>query len=220
MATFVTRAQWGARAPRNVPTDITPSRGGVTVHHVGGTRLARARHADCAAQVRGIQGYHMDTNGWWDIAYSHLSCVHGYLYEGRGEGVRTAANGTGTGNRDWYAVCGLTGGSADAYDTVTSGLIDAVTMGVARLRALGGAGSAVNGHRDHLATACPGGLYDRVTGGDFAPGALRTHTVRSGDTLYSIGRQYGVAWGTVAARNGIIAPYTIYSGQRLLISYR
>ncbi|MFB7411448.1 hypothetical protein ACFCZ2_30140 [Streptomyces sp. NPDC056202] len=51
-------------------------------------KVAEPSHADCAAQVRGIQAFHMDSNGWSDIAYSHLACVHGYLFQGRGENVR------------------------------------------------------------------------------------------------------------------------------------
>ncbi|SFD40762.1 LysM peptidoglycan-binding domain-containing protein [Streptomyces aidingensis] len=219
MAVFITRAQWGARAPRNRNTDITPGNGGVTIHHVGGTRTARSSHDDCAAQVRSIQNQHMDTNGWADIAYSHLSCVHGHVFQGRGEGYRTAANGTDSGNQDWYAVCGLTGGTPSAYDTMTAELRDAFRLAVARLRALGGAATAINGHLNHLATACPGNLYTWVQNGTLAPGTVRTHTVQAGETLYAIGQRYGVAWTSIADRNGIRDPYLIYVGQRLLISY-
>ncbi|MDB1089995.1 peptidoglycan-binding domain-containing protein, partial [Streptomyces sp. ACA25] len=170
MAIFVTRSQWGARAPRSRSTNITPGNGGVTVHHVGGSRVARGNHADCAGQVRGIQNYHMDTNGWDDVAYSHLACVHGYVFQGRGEGYRTAANGTTSGNQNWYAVCGLTGGSSTNYDTITNQLIDAFHLAITRLRNQGGAASRINGHRDHLATACPGNLYAYVQNGAMNPG--------------------------------------------------
>jgi hypothetical protein len=217
MAIFVTRSQWGARARRSSNTNITPGNGGVTVHHVDAVRVARSNHADCAGQVRGIQNYHMDTNGWADIAYSHLSCVHGYVFQGRGEGQRTAANGTNAGNQNWYAVCALTGGSSSNYDTITQPLIDAIRLAVARLRSRGGAASRINGHRDHLATECPGNaLYNLVQNGTLNPGGT-THTVRSGETLYSIGQLYGVSWQSIAAANNISEPYTIYVGQVLII---
>jgi hypothetical protein len=170
MAIFVTRSQWGARARRSSNTNITPQHGGVTVHHVDAVRVARSNHADCAGQVRGIQNWHMDNNGWADIAYSHLTCVHGYVFQGRGEGQRTAANGTNTGNQNWYAVCGLVGGTSSNYDTITSGLIDAFHMAISRLRSSGGAASRINGHRDHLSTACPGNLYALVQDGRLNPG--------------------------------------------------
>ncbi|MCE7081570.1 peptidoglycan-binding domain-containing protein [Streptomyces sp. ST2-7A] len=170
MAVFVSRAQWGARAPRSRSTNITPGNGGVTVHHVDGVRVARGSHTDCASQVRGIQNHHMDTNGWQDIAYNHLTCVHGYVFEGRGEGIRSAANGTDSGNQNWYAVCGLVGGSASNYDTITNGLIDAFHLAISRLRARGGAANGINGHRNHTSTACPGNLYALVTDGRLDPG--------------------------------------------------
>lgn len=170
MATFVTRSQWGARAPIEVSNNITPSQGGVVVHHVDGVKVAKADHADCAAQVRGIQNYHMDSNGWSDIAYSHLPCVHGYVFQGRGENVRTAAQGTTQGNDDWYAVCSLTGGTSTNYDTITPQLIDGIRYAINRLRVSGGAARAITGHRDHHSTDCPGALYARVLSGEVNPG--------------------------------------------------
>jgi hypothetical protein len=170
MATFVTRAQWGARAPKSVSNNITPQNGGVSVHHVGATKVAASNHSSCAGQVRGHQNHHMDTNGWSDIAYSHLVCVHGYVFEGRGENVRTAANGTDPGNQNWYAVCALTGGSSANYDPITPELIDAFHHAITRLRNSGGAAGAVNGHRDHKSTECPGNLYPLVQDGTLNPG--------------------------------------------------
>lgn len=43
------------------------------------------------------------------------------------------------------------------------------------------------------------------------------YTVVSGDTLSGIGAKLGVAWPTIAATNGIVAPYTIFPGQRLKV---
>lgn len=170
MATFVSRSDWGARAPSSVSNNITPQNGGVSVHHVGASKVAASDHGSCAGQVRGHQNHHMDGNGWTDIAYSHLVCVHGYVFEGRGEGVRTAANGTNPGNQNWYAVCGLVGGSSSDYDTITDELIDAYHLAITRLRQQGNAASTVNGHRDHLSTECPGNLYPLVQDGTLDPG--------------------------------------------------
>jgi hypothetical protein len=76
----------------------------------------QADHANCAGRVRGIQRYHMEELGWLDIAYSHVLCRHGYVFVGRGFGVRTAANGTTASNERYFAVCFLgddTEGRAD-----------------------------------------------------------------------------------------------------------
>lgn len=44
-----------------------------------------------------------------------------------------------------------------------------------------------------------------------------THTVRAGESLYTIGQMYHVNWMDIARANGITAPYTIYVGQVLTI---
>ena len=41
------------------------------------------------------------------------------------------------------------------------------------------------------------------------------YTVRSGDTLSGIAAQYGLNWHTLAQRNNLQSPYTIYVGQKL-----
>lgn len=43
------------------------------------------------------------------------------------------------------------------------------------------------------------------------------YTVKAGDTLSGIGAAYGINWQSIAAKNGISAPYTIYVGQRLVL---
>lgn len=43
----------------------------------------------------------------------------------------------------------------------------------------------------------------------------RTYTVKSGDTLSGIGAKLGINWKTIANKNGIKAPYTIYPNQVL-----
>ena len=44
-----------------------------------------------------------------------------------------------------------------------------------------------------------------------------TYTVQKGDSLYKIGKKFGVPWPKIAAANGIKPPYTIYPGQVLII---
>jgi lipoprotein NlpD len=45
------------------------------------------------------------------------------------------------------------------------------------------------------------------------------HTVRSGETLYSIAWRYGYDYRSLARRNGIRPPYTIYVGQRIRVNF-
>lgn len=148
---FVSRKQWGARAPRSVSRTINPAKGGVTFHWEG-PHMGAFGHDKCAGKVRGIQRYHMESRGYADIAYTALVCPHGHVYEGRGIGVRTAANGTDAGNDSWYAVCSLAGEGDPFTDAEKRGLRDAASW----LRSSGGASGRVSAHRDHKATACPG----------------------------------------------------------------
>ncbi|MBO5478746.1 MAG: LysM peptidoglycan-binding domain-containing protein [Clostridia bacterium] len=43
----------------------------------------------------------------------------------------------------------------------------------------------------------------------------KSYTVKSGDTLSGIGAKLGINWKTIADKNGIKSPYTIYPGQVL-----
>lgn len=49
-------------------------------------------------------------------------------------------------------------------------------------------------------------------------GVTTYHIVEAGQTLASIGRQYGVGWADLAAWNGITNPNQIFAGQRLVVS--
>lgn len=48
-----------------------------------------------------------------------------------------------------------------------------------------------------------------------AAATASSYTVQSGDSLSAIAAQYGLNWRTLAQRNNLQAPYTIYVGQRL-----
>lgn len=152
-----TRAELGMRLPTSISHNITPSKGGVTGHYFG-PELNIDTHADCVRYWVGAQRFHMRAaddggRGMVDIAYTSGFCDHGYLFPGRGAGVRTGANGTTAGNNDWYACCWI-GGSGE---TPTDRAIAAFTWGVQELRRVGGAGRGVVPHWRHKPTSCCGG---------------------------------------------------------------
>lgn len=165
MSTYVTRSQWGARAPSGSGNQLSPSPKGHAIHWEGPT-MGAPPHSQCDDVVRGIQSYHMDSNGWSDVAYNLMVCVHGYIYEGRGKGKGSAANGTTQANADWYAICALVGEGDAQPAALIAGLADA-----AQMCRDWGAGNGSTGHRDHFATACPGdALYAQVKAGTFGSG--------------------------------------------------
>lgn len=150
---FVTREQWGARNPRAM-TPLPLSRVERVFHHYTGSNAdEQADHANCAARVRAVQNFHLDGRGWNDIAYTLLPCKHGYVFEGRGFGLRTAA--TGPCNDDSYAICFLGDDSVERDDVTDLGR-DAIAETHAEIERLRGIELPALGHRDCMSTACPG----------------------------------------------------------------
>lgn len=109
-------------------------------------------HSQCAGKVRSIQNFHMDGQGWADIAYNFLVCPHGFVFEGRGWGRRSAANGTNAGNAAYHAVCYL-GGKGDPFTDAAKGGFRATRDEWERRY---GRKANVHPHRYFLATECPG----------------------------------------------------------------
>jgi hypothetical protein len=147
---FVTRAEAGLRSPRSVSRNVTPERGGVVLHW-GGPAPRIDSHADCYKVWRAWQRYHMDTHRWVDIAYTMGPCQHGYVFAGRGAGVRTAANGTNEANQNRYAVVWI--GGKGMRPTLRA--VRAALWCVLRLRRRG-AGRDVDPHTRFTGSECPG----------------------------------------------------------------
>jgi N-acetylmuramoyl-L-alanine amidase len=163
--TFVSRSELGWPASA-APLQATTK--GVKVHYLGEPFTASS-HADCVKHVKEVRLSHLanKAEGYSDIAYNFLACRHGYLFEGRGVGKRTGANGNQDLNKGHYAICALLGSKGDLVPTKE--MIQSIRDGIELLRKHG-AGSEIKGHRDGYATACPGGpLYALVTSGDLVP---------------------------------------------------
>jgi hypothetical protein len=96
----------------------------------------------------------MFTRGWADIAYSYLVCKHGFVFEGRGVGIRTAAQGTNAGNDAFHAVCFLGDDTANRDDITDPGrraMREAVTLCNAWAKV-----KEVRPHSFFHPTGCPG----------------------------------------------------------------
>lgn len=158
---MVTRSQWRAKPPTRGGNKISPKPKGTAVHWEG-PKMGSFSHDKCAAKVRGIQAFHMNTRGWADIAYNYVVCPHGYVFEGRGLNIGSGANGTTQANYDYYAVCALTGEGDPTTAALLVGINDAVLLCQTR------AAKTVIGHRDCIQTTCPGPeLYAAVKAGKF-----------------------------------------------------
>jgi hypothetical protein len=150
IAGFVTRDEAGLRPPRSVSYNVDPDRGGVAVHY-GGNGGPPADHGNCIKRWRAWQNFHMDSRGWVDIAYNFGYCNHGYVFAGRGYGVRSAAQGTNDGNQRYLAAVWIGGGNA----APSQAALDALEWIISQVRKHGG-GDDVRPHRSFHSTSCPG----------------------------------------------------------------
>lgn len=150
------RSSWGARATRC--TDRDPAKYRIAIHHT-----VTPSGGDIGARLRGIQAYHMDTQGWCDIGYHFLVSLDGTLWEGRDLdllGTHVGSNNTGnvgicfigcfhsSGCSDWTPFT-PPDGMVEAGGRLAGAIADIYDIDVnAQLR----------GHRDHAGatTSCPG----------------------------------------------------------------
>lgn len=160
----LSRKEIGLIPPISISRKIDASEGGAVLHY-GGSNVPISSHLSCIATFRSWQRFHMGKNfsppasghGWVDLAYTLGVCQHGYTFAGRGEGIRTAANGTKDGNFRFHAIVWIGG----EQQTPTQLALNAMAFGVLALRD-GGAGDRVLGHSDLRDTACPGAVILRL----------------------------------------------------------
>lgn len=149
MPRVIAREHWGAPASRAHLPDLAGSHGfGL---HYNGPALDLPDHSRCDDAVRATRRFHVTVRGWLDIAYSFLVCPHGAVYEGRGWGKRTAANGTNDGNSWGLAVMCLLGEGQQP----TRDMLDAVAWLCGKHDGRYGRVD-VRPHSSFKATGCPG----------------------------------------------------------------
>jgi hypothetical protein len=180
---IVTRAQWGASAPR-----ARPSYGDVQlafVHHT--VSLNDYEPEDSPAIVRGIQRYHQKSNGWNDIGYNFLVDRFGTVFEGRAGGIDqavigaqaqgynssssgVASIGTHTSERltaeAFEAIAAIVAWKLSFHQRPTEGAVTVTSSGGASNRYASGRRvtlQRISGHRDGDSTSCPGqAAYDQL----------------------------------------------------------
>ena len=154
---FVSRTQWGAKAPKSVTRRAPSELSGVAVHWFGSPRAAQS-HDGCSALLRSVQNTHMGpgglgvTGGGADIAYNHAVCPHGKAFTLRGFGVQTGANGDDASNRTFAAIVFMSGTDDEApRPEALETLVEVVRAWQKR-----GAGPLVKPHQFFTGSDCPG----------------------------------------------------------------
>jgi hypothetical protein len=169
---IVSRAQWGAQAPRSSPTHA--SRVDMTVvHHTAGSNSYTREQAP--GRVRGYQNYHRNTLGWTDIGYNALVDRYGTIYEGRAGGLDRGVIGAHAANYNTgsfgVSVMGNFA-SVDAPQAAYDALVRIISwkaavhgfdpMGTTNRTFNGNRLRTISGHRDMGQTACPGLIQNRM----------------------------------------------------------
>jgi len=147
---IVSRSEWGARAATSV-TYISHPVPRYFVHHTEGGHCTT--QSACSSIVKGIQNYHMDSNGWSDIGYNFLVGEDGNAYEGRGWDRVGAHSPNYNSVAFGVSVIGSYT-SKNPNAAALSATQQLISCGIS-LNKLSGSYS-LHGHRDGTCTSCPG----------------------------------------------------------------
>jgi N-acetylmuramoyl-L-alanine amidase/Mannosyl-glycoprotein endo-beta-N-acetylglucosaminidase len=158
------RGSWGARAAKPLPDLINPKR--ITVHHTFAPAEPAIGQAAESRRMRQIQNAHMDGRGWSDIGYHYMIMASGRIYQGRPERKRGSHDvindGLGICFDGDYTNRQITDAqfrSAVALCTKLCqrmGITDPVTPVSTRTNFGTRQLPRILGHRDRVATNCPG----------------------------------------------------------------
>ena len=153
----VAREAWGAQSPvveRMTAHTIEE----LTVHHAGDQSIVTGPQ-----RYRAWQAWHLD-RGWGDLAYHYIIGVDGTVYEGRD--TRYAGD-TGTNYDPTGHFLVVVEGNFEVDVPTRAQLDSLVTVLAWAAEEFGVSPGTISGHRDHAATACPGGnLYPYIASGD------------------------------------------------------
>ena len=143
---IVTRAEWGADESLGTKRRSFATVKKVIVHHTA------VNEPDPVTQIRGIQRYHTQSNGWDDIGYNFLIDRAGTVYEGRW--AREYADGEAHTGQDAEGR-GVIGAHASGFNTGSVGIAmlgtyssDGVTITDAAMSSLAALVAFVVGPRD------------------------------------------------------------------------
>lgn len=168
------RSIWTATpTPEGLPDLVNPKR--ITLHHtVIAVLSSNASQAQEIQRMRRILDIHLNSSGYSDIGYHYIVMPSGRIYEGRSnrkrgahdvinDGIGVAVDGDFQGSlrvgakqyEAVVAVCTMLCKRLGISDPVTPVSTITADFGTKQL-------SRICGHRDRVATACPGTLYERL----------------------------------------------------------
>lgn len=183
--TICTRSCWGARAPSGSISQMASLNRAVIHHTANSSDFNTTSQSTSASLVRAVQNYHMDTNGWSDIGYHFLADKLGNRFEGRSGSMSTLPRGAHDGvntNSFGFNVMGYFHTPYNQQPTTAqrAALYDIIAWRMPNGWSPYGAGTYNSktvgylcGHRDAVATACPGDLMYTYIGTNTSSGEAR-----------------------------------------------
>ena len=145
--TVVSRESWGAVAPRLA--EMTPHViDRLTIHHAGTQAGVTG-----PGQIRGWQDWHMNGQGWPDLAYHIVVSVDGRIYEGRDPAFR---GDTGTTYDTTGHLLVVVEGNFEVEQPTAAQLASLKLVLAWASERYDVTPNTISGHGDHAATLCPG----------------------------------------------------------------
>lgn len=160
--TLHTRSAWGARPPSSPVTMLSSRPTMVIVHHTAGSNTTNYTQSWAYQMSRGIQNYHMDSNGWIDAGQQFTISRGGYIMEGRNRSIEALTSGTkhvvgahvsgqnnvaiGIENEGTYITASPTAALWTSLVNTVAYMCQQYSIAPAR----------IFGHRDYNNTQCPG----------------------------------------------------------------
>ena len=164
-----TRAEWGARPPAGTISVVNRQPDHIVVHHTAGANTTDYSLAAAFRHSHWIQDLHMDRNGWVDAGQQLTISRGGYLMEGRQHSLRAIRQrqhviGAQTANHNSHTI-GIENEGIYVTAPVPAALFTSLATTCAWLCQQYALDPfvAIVGHRDYVATQCPGDvLYARL----------------------------------------------------------
>ena len=145
--TVVSREGWGAVTPRLA--EMTPHTiDRLTIHHAGTQAGVTG-----PGQIRGWQDWHMNGQGWPDLAYHIVVGVDGRIYEGRDPAFR---GDTGTTYDTTGHLLVVVEGNFEVEQPTAAQLASLKSVLAWASERYDVTPNTISGHGDHAATLCPG----------------------------------------------------------------
>ena len=163
--TIASCATWGARNPSSSLQQLTNDPNKIIIHHTATPNSTDYSQGHAYALARSIQNWHMDNNGWSDTGQNFTVSRGGYIMEGRHTSLSHLTSGNGFVTSAHCPGQNTTGVGIENEGTYTSALPNTVLwdklvdLCAYICQQYGISSSAIYGHRDFIATQCPGDAF-------------------------------------------------------------